>query len=164
MFVFNALLGGTMSSRLFQCIREERGLVYNVYSAVNGFLDTGFMNIYAGTSPERGAEVLQLILGELRDLRDNGPNAEELNVAKEHLKGSLMLGLESTSSRMSNLARQQIYFGRQLTLEETLEGVEAVTTKRVHRLARKLLDAPSLGLATVGRLKNLKITEKSLRL
>ncbi len=75
-----------------------------------------------------------------------------------------MLALESTSSRMSNLARQQIYFGRQLTLAETLAGVDAVTTKRVHRLAQKLLDTPSLGLATVGRMKNLRITEKSLRL
>ena len=114
--VYATLLGGGMSSRLFQKIREERGLVYSVYSAVNAFVDSGFLTIYAATQPKAGKEVIRLIEGELRDLRDNGPQEDELHVAKEHLKGSLMLALESTSSRMSNLARQEFYFGRQLTL------------------------------------------------
>ena len=164
LFVFNALLGGTMSSRLFQRIREERGLVYSVYSGVNAFIDTGFLNVYAGTSPQNGAEVIQLVMQELQDLRDNGPSEQELRVAKEHLKGSLMLSLESTSSRMSNLARQEIYFGRQLTLAETLRGVDRVTPERVHRLVRQLTENRQLSLAAVGRTGRLKVKEEDLRL
>jgi len=160
--VFNALLGGTMSSRLFQRIREERGLVYSVYSAVNGFIDTGFINIYAGTSPEKAREVLTVVRQELCDLRDHGPTEHEVEVAREHLKGSLMLGLESTSSRMSNLARQEIFFGRQLTLAETASGVDRVTPQSVHRLVRRLLRGQRLSLAAVGRVRGLRLTEKQL--
>ena len=149
---------------LFQRIREERGLVYSVYSGVNAFIDSGLLNIYAGTNPRSGREVIGLILDELRDLRDNGPTEEELRVAKDHLKGSLMLSLESTSSRMSNLARQEIYFGRQLTLAETLRGVESVTTGKVHRLARELLGNKRLGLAAVGRVGRLVVKPEDLRL
>jgi predicted Zn-dependent peptidase len=162
--VFSALLGGTMSSRLFQKIREERGLVYSVYSAVNGFLDTGFLAVYAGTSPSKGKEVVRLIMQELADLRDNGPTAQELDVAKEHLKGSLMLALESTSSRMSNLARQEIYQKRQRSLAATLAGVDAVTAERVHGMARELTDSADVALAAVGRVSQLKLPEGALRL
>jgi len=162
LFVFNALLGGTISSRLFQRIREERGLVYTVYSAVNAFCDSGFLNVYAGTSPSKGREVIDLVMQELRDLRDNGPTHHEVDVAKEHLKGNLMLGLEATSSRMSNLARQEIYFGRQLRLEETLRGVDRVTVEVVHELAHRLLDDESMRLSAVGRVGGLRLKEKSL--
>jgi len=161
--VLNALLGGTMSSRLFHKIREERGLAYSVYSAVHGFVDSGFLAIYAGTSPHKGDEVLDLALAELADLRDNGPNDQELNVAKEHLKGSLMLALESTSSRMSNLARQEIYQKRHRTLEATLAAVDAVTPGRVHRMAEEVA-AGKIGLAAVGRVGRLKRSVKGLRL
>jgi predicted Zn-dependent peptidase len=161
-FVFNALLGGTMSSRLFQRIREERGLVYTVYSALNGFRDSGFLNIYAGTGPSKGREVVDLVMHELRDLRDNGPTQAEVDVAKEHLKGNLMLGLEATSSRMSNLARQEIYFGRQLRLEETLKGIDRVTVKSVHSLAHSILDDESMRIAAVGRVGGLRLKQESL--
>jgi predicted Zn-dependent peptidase len=164
LFVLNALLGGTMSSRLFQRVREERGLVYSIYSGVNAFIDTGLLNVYAATNPKHGAEVVGLVLGELRDLRDNGPTDEEVKVAKENLKGSMMLSLESTSSRMSNLARQEIYFGRQLSLEETLRGVEGVTRSAVHRLARELTTDRQVGLAAVGRVDKLKVKERELYL
>jgi len=164
LYVLNALLGGTMSSRLFHKIREERGLVYSVYSAVHAFADVGVLNVYAATSPEKGDEVLELVLGELRDLAERPPADEELRVAKEHLKGSLMLSLESTSSRMSNLARGEIYHGRQLTLAETLRGVERVTARRIHSVARGLLERPKLSLAAVGRIKRLRAAEKGLRL
>ena len=162
--VLNALLGGTMSSRLFQKIREERGLVYSVYSAVNGFLDTGFLAVYAGTSPAKGTEVVRLITQELADLRDNGPTAQELDVAKEHLKGSLMLALESTSSRMSNLARQEIYHKRQRSLASTLAGVDAVSSARVHRMVRELTTSADIGLAAVGRVGHLKLPKGALTL
>jgi predicted Zn-dependent peptidase len=164
LFVLNTILGGTMSSRLFQTIREERGLAYSVYSAVNTFIDSGFMAVYAATNPANGAEVVSLIVKELRDLRDNGPKADELRVAKEHLKGSLMLALESTSSRMSNLARQEIYFGRQVTLAETLRGVNSVTVRQVHQMARELLSDRSLALALVGKIGRMKLSEQELRL
>ncbi len=162
--VLNALLGGTMSSRLFQKIREERGLAYSVYSAVNGFVDTGFLAVYAGTSPAHGNEVIRLITRELADLRDHGPTAEELDVAKEHLKGSLMLALESTSSRMSNLARQEIYHKRQRSLAATLAGIDAVTSSRVHRMARELTTSADIRLAAVGRVGRLKLPEGALAL
>lgn len=164
LFVLNALLGGTMSSRLFQKVREERGLAYSVYSAVNAFLDTGFLMVYAATSPRRGDETVRVVLEELKSLRDHGPEASELEVAKEHLKGSLMLSLESTASRMSNLARQEIYFGRQFTLEETLKGIAPVTAKDVQRLCRDLFRDDHMTLAALGNLSRFKTREEGLRL
>jgi predicted Zn-dependent peptidase len=164
LFVLNALLGGTMSSRLFQKVREERGLAYSVYSAVNAFLDTGFLMIYAATSPRRGDETVRVVLEELKSLRDKGPEAAELEVAKEHLKGSLMLSLESTASRMSNLARQEIYFGRQFTLEETLKGIAPVTGKDVQRLCKDLFHDGHMTLAALGNLSRFKTREEGLRL
>jgi predicted Zn-dependent peptidase len=162
--VLNALLGGTMSSRLFQKIREERGLAYSVYSAVNSFLDAGQLVIYAATNPERGREAVAVTLDELRALRDSGPTAAELRVAKEHLKGSLMLSLESTVSRMSNLARQEIYFGRQFGLEEILQGIEAVSLRGVHALCRELFRDGRVSLAAVGRLRDFRVRSESLAL
>ncbi len=162
LFVLNALLGGTMSSRLFQKIREERGLAYSVYSAVNAFADTGLFMVYAATSPSRGREVLRLILDEAASLADRGPDASETGVAKEHLKGSLMLSLESTVSRMSNLARQEIYFGRQFSLEETLRGVESVSPARIHHVARTLFGKRRFALAAVGRTTGLRL-ERGMR-
>ena len=110
------------------------------------------------------AEVIRLVRAELSELRENGPGEAELRVAKEHLKGSLMLSLESTASRMSNLARQEFYFGRQLTLEETLAGVEGVTRSRVHGLVRDLLTDRRLAAAAVGRVARLKTKEEDLEL
>jgi predicted Zn-dependent peptidase len=160
--VLNTILGGTMSSRLFQKIREECGLAYSVYSGVNTFMDTGVLTIYAATSPRSGDEVVRLVLEELRALRDRGPSDEEVEVAKEHLKGSLMLSLESTSSRMSNLARQEIYLGRQMTLEETLDGIERVTRRKLHNLARNVFDGRRLALAAVGRVSKLSSRDAKL--
>lgn len=162
--VLNALLGGTMSSRLFQKIREERGLVYSVYSSVNAFLDSGFLSVYAATRPRKGDEVLGLILEELADLRDHGPTEQELSVAKEHLKGSLMLALESTSSRMSNLARQEIYQKRQRSLAATLAAVDAVSASGVHRIAGELTAGDRIGLAAVGQVGKLKLPAGTLKL
>jgi predicted Zn-dependent peptidase len=160
--VLNTILGGTMSSRLFQKIREERGLVYSVYSGVNTFSDTGLLTIYAATNPRRAGEVVRLVVEELRKLRDDGPTEDELNVAKEHLKGSLMLALESTSSRMSNLARQEIYFGRQLTLEETIRGIDRVSRRKLINMARTVLDGQRLSLGAVGRVGRLKLDDVGL--
>jgi predicted Zn-dependent peptidase len=164
LYVLNTLLGGTMSSRLFQKIREERGMAYSVYSALNAFSDSGFMAIYAATSPSKGDELIRLVVDELRSLRDDGPTAQELEVAKEHLKGSLMLSLESTASRMSSLARGEIYLGRQQSLAETLRGVSSVSVRKVHDLARRLFGDAHLSLAAVGRVGRLKVKEETLQL
>ena len=161
-FVLNAILGGTMSSRLFQKVREERGLAYSVYSAVNAFLDAGVMMVYAATSPAKGRELIDVVRGELADLRDHGASAHEVDVAKEHLKGSLMLSLESTPSRMSNLARQEIYHGRQMGLGEIVRRIEGVTVESVHDVARRLFGGKDFALAAVGRTAGLKLRPEGL--
>src|SRR5262249_26518341 len=124
-YVLNTLLGGGMSSRLFQNIRERQGLAYAVFSELNPYRDTGCLSIYAGTSLESARKVVESIVNEFRELKDQPVAEEELRRAKDHLKGSLMLGLESTASRMSNLARQEMYFGRFFTLDELVESMEA---------------------------------------
>jgi predicted Zn-dependent peptidase len=149
-YVLNTLLGGTMSSRLFQHIREERGLAYSVFSSVNSFLDTGNLLVYAATSPESGREVIELILEEFRRLKQDPVGDKELQMAKDHLKGSLMLSLESSSSRMSNLARQEIYFRRQFTLNEIVEGIDRVTRDELLDLSRELFDPKACTLAVLG--------------
>ena len=164
LFVLNALLGGTMSSRLFQKVREERGLAYSVYSAVNAFRDSGVMMVYAGTSPDKGDELLSVVRDELRGLASQGPSAREVEIAKEHLKGSLMLSLESTSSRMSNIARQQIYHGRTFTMEEILGRLDRVTRASVHQVARLVFRPRTLVLAAVGRTRALRTARAGLSL
>jgi predicted Zn-dependent peptidase len=164
LFVLNTLLGGTMSSRLFQKIREQHGLAYSVYSAVNAFIDSGFLMVYVATRPDQARGAVRLIRDELRELREHGPAEAELEVAKEHLKGSLMLSLESTSSRMSNLARQHMYFRRQFTLKEILRGIESVTTRKVHALGRELFRNCPVALAAVGPLNHFRVGRKGIEL
>ncbi len=162
-YVLNTLLGGTMSSRLFQGIREERGLAYSVFSSINSFADAGYLMVYAATRPGGGAEVLEAICTELSRLKTVPIQEPELRGAKDHLKGSLMLSLESSSSRMSNLARQQLYYGRQYTLDEIIDGVEKVTTTEVQRLANVLLGQGEGTLAVLGNLAHLNLDPKSIR-
>jgi predicted Zn-dependent peptidase len=138
MYLLNTILGGSMSSRLFQHIREERGLAYVVFSGLTNYSDTGVLSIYAGCATEKVGDVVDLSLVELRALCDAPVPAEELQRAKDHLKGSLMLSLENTSSRMSQLARQEIYFGRQFSLDEIIRGIETVTADDVLRVSREL--------------------------
>jgi predicted Zn-dependent peptidase len=135
MYVLNTVLGGSMSSRLFQHIREERGLAYAVFSSLATYSDAGAITVYAGCATERVGEVVDLTLAELRGLRDEPVPPEELQRAKDHLKGSLTLSLENTSSRMSQLARQEMQFGRQFTLDEILAAIEAVSAADVQRVA-----------------------------
>ena len=137
-YVLNTILGGSMSSRLFQHIREERGLAYSVWSSLMTYSDAGAVTIYAGCAVERVAEVVDLTLAELAGLRAAPVPADELQRAKDHLKGSLMLSLENTSSRMSQLARQELFFGRQFTLDELLQAFDDVTAGDVQRVAEDL--------------------------
>ncbi len=149
--VLNQLLGGGMSSRLFQEIREERGLAYSVYSYRAAYAETGLLALYAGTSPARAGTVLDLMAAELDRLGSEGVGERELEVARGHVRGSLVLGLEDTASRMSRLGRSQLLHGRTLALDELLARFEAVTTEEVNRVARRVL-AGSRVLAAVGPL------------
>jgi len=150
LYVLNTLFGGAMSSRLFQHVREERGLAYSVYSSANSYLDTGTLLVYAATSPESGREVHDLVQAELRLLKEEPVTDAELKLAKDHLKGNLMLSLESSSSRMSNLARQEIYFGRHFSLDEILAGIDAVEHRHLIDLAQELFVPERSTLAVLG--------------
>jgi predicted Zn-dependent peptidase len=161
--VLNTVLGGSMSSRLFQNIREKRGLAYSVFSGVNSYRDTGFLSVYAGCANDAVAEVVDLVVEELKGMKR--PVLEsELQRAKDHLKGSLMLSLENTSSRMSHLARQEIYFDRQFSLDETLEGVSRVTLHDLQRVAGDLFVNGSLLVTVLGPKNGHGITTERLDL
>ncbi len=161
-YVLNTLLGGTMSSRLFQNIREERGLAYSVFSSVNSFLDTGHLMVYAATSPESGREVIGLIFDEFRRLKNDLVKPGELQLAKDHLKGNLMLSLESSSSRMSNLARQELYFGGQFSLNEILSGIDRVTREDLQQLSGEMFDPQRCTLAVLGNTPGTRLDEITL--
>jgi len=161
-YVLNTLLGGAMSSRLFQDIREERGLAYNVFSSVNSFRDTGFLMVYAATAPESAEQVVRLILEEFVSLKEKPPSDREMRMAKDHMKGSLMLSLESSSSRMSNLARQEVYFQRPFTLNEILEGIDKVSGEEVRGLAREMFDSATCTVAILGNTTKFKLTADDL--
>lgn len=161
-YTLNTILGGGMSSRLFQNIREKQGLAYAVYSELSMYRDTGCMAIYAGTAVETAGKVIDSIVKEFRELKDNLVPAEELRRAKDNLKGSFMLGLESTSSRMGNLARQDLYFQRFFTLDEMLESIEAVTAEQVREIAREFFNPKNITLAVLGNLGDFRIKREEL--
>ena len=161
-YVLNTLLGGGMSSRLFQNIRERQGLAYAVFSELNPYRDTGCLSIYAGTSVESARQVVESILKEFRQLKESPVGEEELRRAKDHLKGSLMLSLESTASRMSNLARQEMYFARFFTLDELVESIESVTAADVQRIAQTFFDPRQIALTVLGNLENFRIGREEL--
>jgi predicted Zn-dependent peptidase len=162
-YVLNTMLGGSMSSRLFQNVREKRGLAYAVFSNLSAYRDAGSLTVYAGCANEAVREVVRLVVEELRGMKVEPPEAE-LRRAKDHLKGSLMLSLESTSSRMSNLARQEMYFDRQFSLDETIESIEHVSAEDVVRVARDLFANGSLGATVLGQTDGLELSREELDL
>jgi len=162
-YVLNTVLGGSMSSRLFQNVRERRGLAYAVFSGLAAYRDAGAMTIYAGCANEAVDELIDVVVNEVRGMKTELPDSE-LRRAKDHLKGSLMLSLESTSSRMSNLARQEIYFDRQFSMDETLEGIERVTAAHVSRVARDLFHNGALGATVLGQVGSLRVDHERLGL
>ncbi len=147
--VLNNVVGGGMSSRLFQSVREKRGLAYSVYSYVSHFAETGTFGVYAGCAPARAAEVLDLIRSELSRAAGQGITPEELKRGKGMLKGALVLGLEDTGSRMSRLGKGELLHGELLTMDELLEKVDAVTLDDANAMAAEVLAAP-MTLAAVG--------------
>src|SRR5678815_5975106 len=163
-YVLNTLLGGSMSSRLFQNVREKRGLAYAVFSGLSAYRDAGSFTIYAGCSNEAVGEVIDLCVEELRTVKSAPVPDAELRRSKDHLKGSLMLSLENTASRMSHLARQEIYFDRQFGLDETLVGIERVTKEDVQRVAADLFRNGSLAATVLGNVNGLQIPTERLDL
>jgi predicted Zn-dependent peptidase len=162
-YVLNTILGGSMSSRLFQNVREKRGLAYAVFSTLSAYRDAGALTIYAGCSNSAVRELVRVVVDELRGMKV-APPEPELRRAKDHLKGSLMLSLESTSSRMSNLARQELYFDRQFGLDETIAGIERVSIDDIVRVARDLFANGSLGATVLGSQEGLTLSRKDLDL
>jgi predicted Zn-dependent peptidase len=152
MFVLNDVIGGSMSSRLFQEVRERQGLAYSVHSGVQAFSDTGLMYVYAATDVENFSKVLKSILKELREVKKHGVTAEELRRSKDHLKGSLMLSLESTSSRMNRLAKHELHLGSFLTIDEMLASIDGVRHEEVQALVSQVIDEEQLALTTLGPL------------
>lgn len=149
-YALNAVLGGSVSSRLFQEVREKRGLAYSIYSYLSAFSDGGTFTIYAATRPREAARVVELVCKEIRRLRHAGVGRAELDRAKNQMKGSLMLSLESSHSRMSKLAKDELYLGRHQSLEEILSEIDRVSGEQVLRLSRELFDLSCLSVTALG--------------
>jgi predicted Zn-dependent peptidase len=160
--ILNTVLGGGMSSRLFQTIREERGMVYSIYSDLSPYRDTGTLCVYAGTSAGKALEVVDLILGEFAKLKQTELGAEELTRAKDQVKGNILLGLESSNARMANLARQEMYFRNFFTVEEVIARIDEVEAAQVQAMARKLFDPTRIAVTLLGRLDGVKLKRERL--
>ena len=161
-YILNTLLGGGMSSRLFQNIRERQGLAYAIYSDLNPYRDTGCLAVYAGTSLGSAAKVVQSVVTEFRKLKIEPVPDDELRRCKAQLKGSLMLSLESSTSRMSNLARQEMYFDRFYDLDELIQKIESVTAEDLRDLATEFFRTESVAVTALGNLNGLKLTRDQL--
>jgi predicted Zn-dependent peptidase len=161
-YVLNTLLGGGMSSRLFQNIRERQGLAYAIYSDLNPYRDTGCLSINAGTSRETAGKVVRSIVAEFHKLKSEPVPAEELRRAKDQLKGSLMLSLESSTARMSNIARQEMYFDRFFSMDEMIRKIEEVTSEQLKRIAEEFFRPEAIAVTILGNLNGLKVTRNQL--
>ncbi|MDD5168028.1 MAG: pitrilysin family protein [Syntrophales bacterium] len=158
-FLLNAILGGSMSSRLFQEIREKRGLAYAIHSYLTPYSDTGMLNIYVGTGSGEIREVTGLIMDELIRMTTDILTADELHGAKELIKGNYLLSMESTDTRMTRLAKNEICFGRPIPSEEVVAGIDAVTSEEVRSLAQEIFNPGMMSVVAIG-----PISEKDLTL
>jgi predicted Zn-dependent peptidase len=160
--ILNTVLGGGMSSRLFQTIREERGMAYSIYSDLSPYRDTGTLCVYAGASTGKALEVVDLILAEFSKLKQTLLAPDELTRAKDQLKGNMLLGLESSNSRMANLARQEMYFHKFITVDEVIARVDAVTAEEVQTMAQRLFLPERIAVTLLGRLDGVKMKRERL--
>jgi predicted Zn-dependent peptidase len=160
LYLLNTILGGGMSSRLFQRIREERGLAYSVYSYHSAYQDTGLLTVYCGTSLDGFPTALKLVHEEIDLLVQESVQAENLLTAKRQLKGNLLLSLESTGNRMNQLARNEIYFGRQIQTDEIEEGIESVTTGQIQDLACEIFRSDGRAITVIGPVQEDDLGEK----
>jgi predicted Zn-dependent peptidase len=159
MITLNTILGGGMSSRLFQKIREDRGLAYSVYSYPTNYKDTGLFTIYAGMNPSQTLEVIDLIIKEIELLKTNEIPLKDLTKTKEQLKSNYIMGLESTSSRMSSLGKSQLILNKIRTPDEIIEEVDAITEEKINVLIKKLFDFSQISASIVGKIDNIDLKE-----
>lgn len=162
--MLNTVLGGSISSRLFRRVREERGLAYSVASHVHTHEGAGLVTVYAGTSPQVAGEVLTVCLEEMRDLAATAPTAEEVDVARDHLKGNMLLALESTASRMSRAAREEIVLGRHYEPAEIAARLDAITAEDLRQMAERLFAGKEVALAAVGNTAGWRVRKRELAL
>lgn len=160
--LLNAILGGGMSSRLFQTVREQHGLAYSIYSDMAPYHDTGSLCVYAGTSAANVVQMVELAMAQFRLMKRELVTDEELRRAKDQIKGNLLLSLESSSARMSNLARQQMNFGRFFSFDEILASIEAVTAENIQQAAEQLFCSEKVAVTLLGRLDGVKLTREHL--
>lgn len=161
-YLLNSALGGGMSSRLFQEIREKRGRAYSVYSFLSSYFDAGYLGIYVGTSPEWSEEVVGIALAELSAVGREGLGPEELVRVKNQLKGNLLLGLETSDSRMHRIARNEIYFGQDITPAEAAQRIDATTNDEIVELAQRLIQPNAVAATLLGNLSGAPFHESVL--
>ncbi len=164
MSALNSVLGNSMSSRLFQEVREQNALAYSIYSYMTSYRDTGLFTVYAGADPANALEVVRLVVKELKKIKDEGITAAEESRVKNQIKGNLVLSLESSSSHMSRIARQEIYYGKYLSMDDIIKGVEKVTRDQVQRLARQLFARENMSLAILGPLSRNDVPDSVLEI
>ena len=157
-----SILGDGNSSRLWQNIREKRGLAYSVGASSDSFDDCGIFSIYAGTSPEKLGEVIDLSIAEMKKIKRKGVSADELSLAKEQTIASILLSLESTAARAENLAHNEMVHARQIPVEETLQNLEAVKVEEIKAIAGEFFKTECVALAALGNLNGLKIERERL--
>ncbi|MFL0171808.1 M16 family metallopeptidase [Mycobacterium sp. SMC-13] len=160
--VLNTALGGGLSSRLFQQIRENRGLAYSVYSTIDTFSDAGALSVYSACLPDRFDEVVRVTTDVLEDVAREGITADELRIAKGSMRGGLVLGLEDSGSRMHRIGRAELNYGNHKSISDTLASIDAVTLEEVNAVARELLTRP-FGAAVLGPHRSKRSLPKQLR-
>lgn len=160
----NTVLGNSMSSRLFQEVREQHALAYSIYSYMTSYRDTGLLTVYAGADPANALEVVRLVIKEFKKIKDEGITPAEETRVRNQIKGSLVLSLESSSSHMSRLARQEIYFGKYLSMDDIIKNVEKVTAEQVQRVARQLFARENISLTILGPLSRADVPDTVLEI
>ena len=156
-YILNTILGGGMSSRLFQEIREKRGKAYSVYSFLSAYKDVGYLGVYAGTSPEGAEEVVDLVLKEMRRLAAGEIGEEEIERTKSQLTGGMILGLETSDSWMSHITKNEIYFGKDIALEDIARGIRSVSRDDIVELAGAILRPEGMALTLLGDVEKKKL-------
>jgi predicted Zn-dependent peptidase len=160
--LLNSLLGGGMSSRLFQNIRERQGLAYTIFSEMSPYRDAGMLTVYSGTSADKAPGLIQSVLAEFRSLKETPVSEEELRRAKDHLKGALLLSMESTGSRMAHIARHHLYFGRFFSADELIALLESVTREDIQKVAQEFFQPGRIAATVLGPIGDFKLTPADL--
>jgi len=160
LYVLNTILGAGMSSRLFQEIREKRGLAYSIYSFLSSYETAGLTGVYAGTASESVPEVCRMIIREFKRLKKDPLSPTDLQMAKEQLKGNIVLGLECSESRVERLAGNEMYFGRDVSIEEVMDRIDSVSAEDILELSNELFQGESLNLTVLGDVKKAALKDK----